>query len=126
MQQTHYLINWKSIRRSYYVQDWCSAELGRKYKSSFKVYSETSFTKNWWNQSIVTLFQSIDWFLYDKSFYWKVSKQTIITFFQWMFLLLLTLNSFRFIGKRYKSCFEHVFIFKMLEVLDEIRNLCSL
>ena len=37
-----------------------------------------------------------------------------------MLLLLLTLNAFRFLGKRFK-CFEQVFIFKMLEVLDEIR-----
>ena len=28
------------------LQDRCTAKLGRKYKSSFKVYSETPFTKN--------------------------------------------------------------------------------
>ena len=42
-----------------------------------------------------------------------------------MLLLFLSLNEFKFLGKTFECCFERVFAFKMLEVLDEIRNLSS-
>ena len=49
------------------LQDRGTAKLGRKYKSSFKVYSETPFTKNSYDieTSQLQLFKSFDWFLYD-------------------------------------------------------------
>ena len=39
-----------------------------------------------------------------------------------MLLLLLTLNTFRLLGKSFECCLEQVFVIKMLEVLDEIKN----
>ena len=100
IQQTDYLINWKYMKGSYYVQDWCTGKLGREYASSFKVYPQKLVSYR--NQSIVTLLKSIDWFLYDKQFLLKgISEQTRIIFFHWM-LLLLTLNAFKVLGEKFK------------------------